>query len=125
MLITFQLAHEDRGRLIGKFGATINCLRRKHQCNEILIHDDNKLIINHDDNQIINNIVFDIELILHKRLMQPSLQQQHNNAQQQQQQQQLQQQHWSRNRTNRTKNRIKKRNCGGIKSGDDTSFFLY
>ena len=92
MLITFQLAHEDRGRLIGKFGATINCLRRKHQCNEILIHDDNKLIINHDDNLIINNIVFDIELILHKRLMQPSLQQQHNNAQQQQQEQQQQQQ---------------------------------
>ena len=92
MLFSFRLADEDRGILIGKFGATIKMLRRKHQCNEILIHDDNKLIINHDDNQIINNIVFDIELILHKRLMQPSLQQQHNNAQQQIQQQQLQQQ---------------------------------
>ena len=61
MLITFQLAHEDRGRLIGKFGATIIFLRIKHQCNGILVHDDNKLVINHDDNHIVNNIVYDIE----------------------------------------------------------------
>ena len=52
MLISFQLADEDRGRLIGKCGETIKRLRIKHRCNEILVHDNNKLIIVNDDNQI-------------------------------------------------------------------------
>ena len=70
MLISFQLAHEDRGRLLGVGGATINWLRNKHNCSEILVRGNNKLTIDNDDNQIINNIIADIEFILDKRLVQ-------------------------------------------------------
>ena len=70
MLISFQLANEDRGKLFGVRGKTINWLRIKHSCREILVRDNNLLIINNDDNQIISNIIFDIELILGKRLVQ-------------------------------------------------------
>ena len=62
MLISFQLALEDRGRLLGVGGVTINWLRNKHSCREILVRGNNKLTIDNDDNQIINNIIVDIEL---------------------------------------------------------------